>query len=155
MFRARKKKKGERIFELSEESRPRLSSDPLPMKSDAFPQDELEFEVSFLEGVLEKDPYHQDTLVVLGNAYTRLGRYEDGLRIDERIVKILPDDPTAFYNLACSFSLLGDRDRAIDALAKSVEKGYADVDHLLQDPDLAAVREDPRFAAVVKGITQR
>ena len=34
---------------------------------------------------------------------------------------------------------------ALDALGKAMELGYRDIPHLMSDPDLAAVRRDPRF----------
>jgi len=154
MFHARRKRKKGRSFELSEESRPRLSDAPITLGQQPFPEDELEFEVDFLEGVLAQDPHHEDTLIFLGNAYTRLGRYQEGLDIDLRIVKLRPNDPTALYNLGCSYSLVGDIGKAVAALESAVEKGYADVSHMLQDPDLTALRNDPRFQDILARIAK-
>lgn len=152
MFQQQRKNR-ELVFQLSEESRPRLTSDPLPLNDPcAFPGDQLEFDVAFLEGILEQDPYHEEALLFLGNAYTRLGRHADGLRIDLRLVRLLPGNPTCLYNLACSYSLLERLDEAIEALQQATQSGYADVEHMLQDDDLANLRADERFGAIVKAM---
>jgi len=54
-----------------------------------------EFEITFFENILEKDPCNEDALMFLGHAYTRLGQYEKGLSFDERLVRLRPADPTA------------------------------------------------------------
>ncbi|NOZ23603.1 MAG: tetratricopeptide repeat protein [Planctomycetes bacterium] len=117
-----------------------------------FPEDQLAFDVVFLEGVLENDPCNAEALVYLGHAYTHLGRYEDGLRMDRRIVRMFPDDPTSFYNLACSYSLLNRIDEAIEALRQAEDRGYSDWLYMLKDPDLDNLQNDPRFAAIVRRI---
>jgi len=143
-----KQPKDQNLFQLGEESRPRLSTDPIGLKEDVFPEDD--FEISFLEGVLEQNPFHEQALIYLGHAYTARGDYEKGLEIDKRLVRLRPDDPTAFYNLACSYSLLNRIDEAVEAFRKAVEKGFDNMDHILRDPDLENLRHDPRFAAFIK-----
>ena len=49
------------------------------------------------------------------------------------------------YNLACSQSIRGDREKAFENLEKSIELGFTNVDHIKQDKDLASLRPDPRF----------
>lgn len=152
---APKRKRKERLFELSDESRPRLSNDPIPLKHKDFPENDLEFQVSFLEGILRQDPHHKEAIVFLGHAYTQLGRYAEGLEMDKRIVRMCPDDPVALYNLACSYSLLNETDKALDALETAASKGYCDVEHMLQDEDLANVRDHPRLADIVSRMTRK
>jgi len=155
MFHRARRKKGNAVFRLTDESRPRLRDDPFKMRhTSSFPEDALEFEVAFLEGILESEPFHEQALAFLGNAYTRLGRYEDGLRIDERIVRMFPNDPTGLYNLECSYSLLDRIDEALDALSRAADNGYTDLVHMLKDEDLASVRSDARFADIVRNMQE-
>lgn len=107
--------------------------------------DDARFEREFLEEVYRRDPCNEEVLMALGHTYTRLGEYEKGLEIDRRLVRLRPSDPTAFYNLACSHSLLSHLDDAIAALERAVSLGYQDVPHLMKDPDLINLRQDPRF----------
>ncbi len=110
----------------------------------------LAFEVGFFETVLGTDPDHVGALEALGNVYTRIGRVADGLAVDQRLVKLLPDHAIAHYNLACSFSLLNDVDRALAALECAVRLGYRDFEYLERDPDLVNLRRDPRYLALVR-----
>lgn len=69
-----------------------------------------------------------------------------------RIDSMLRDDPTlssVWYNLACCEALVGDAEAAIDALDRAVALGWANARHAERDPDLALVRADPRFVALL------
>ena len=56
---------------------------------------------------------------------------------------------TILYNLGCGYSLLGEADRALEALRGAVDAGYSDAERLVDDPDLESVRSDPRFDALL------
>jgi len=109
----------------------------------------LDFEVGFYESALESRPDHLGALEALANAYTRRGDVDDGLRVDRRITQILPENPIAHYNLACSLSLAGRIDEALVALERAVSLGYDDFEYLARDPDLANVRKDARYRVLI------
>jgi hypothetical protein len=50
-----------------------------------------------------------------------------------------------FYNLACSYSLADEFDRAAAALDKAVTLGYRDFAWLVKDPDLKKLRAHTAF----------
>ena len=108
-------------------------------------EEELAFEIDFFEQLVTRYPKFVEPLQQLGEAYTRAGRYTDGLTVDRRLVKLRPRDPTAWYNLACSLSLLERLTEATRALKKSIALGYNDWSHLQRDPDLASLRRAPQF----------
>ena len=110
----------------------------------------LEFQVQFHETALKHRPDDLALMAELGHAYTRLGRFEEGLAIDRRLVAKLPDDATVHYNLACSLSLCAQPGAALDALEQAVRLGYDDADHLLKDEDLAGVHGEARFQALLE-----
>ena len=64
-----------------------------------------EFEMRFFESVLKRDPAYTEVVEILGGLYTKHGRIADGLRMDRKLVKLLPQNATAHYNLACSLAL--------------------------------------------------
>jgi tetratricopeptide (TPR) repeat protein len=105
-----------------------------------------EFEIGFFEGVVRRDPRAIEALQILGDAYTKTGRLKEGLAIDLRLAKLCPTDSTVFYNLACSYSLLGKVEEALAVLDKAVRLGYDDATWLAKDPDLNNLRQDRRFA---------
>lgn len=113
-------------------------------------QSQLDFELDFFEGILRRNPEFVDVLRVHGNNLTLKCRYEDGLKIDRRLVDLRPKDALAHYNLACSYSLLKKIDHALRALRKAIELGYRDLRYLREDRDLAALRRDPRFRKLLR-----
>ena len=106
-------------------------------------------ELGFLESVRKRLPAHQRTLEALGHLYTRTGRYADGLQVDEALIRLRPDDPVAWYNLACSQSLTGQPEQALQALGNAMAMGFDDVAAIRGDQDLASLHADPRFAALL------
>jgi predicted esterase len=66
-----------------------------------------------------------------------------------RWLEASPRDVAALYNLACCYALVGDKVRSLEALDRAVDAGYRDLGHVRQDPDLAAVRNEARFATIV------
>ncbi len=105
----------------------------------------LNFEVDFFEALVAQDENFIDALIPLGDAYTKLGEHEKGLHVDLKLSRLRPYDPTVHYNLACSFSLLGEIESASEALEKSVRLGYTDIKHMLQDPDMKNLIDDDEF----------
>jgi tetratricopeptide (TPR) repeat protein len=112
------------------------------------PKEDLEFEIRFFEGVTRRDPDFIDALQILGDAYTKAGRWEKGLKVDKRLARLCPDNPLVFYNLACSYSLMSHLDEAFAALRKAVHLGYRDTKWMTKDPDLENLRKDSRFEAL-------
>ena len=132
------------------------SSPPaLPLSQEArqvFEDLGLDFLREFLEVELTRHPENVDALAELGQIYTRLGRWDDGLAVDRRLVGLLPDNPTAHYNLGCSQALLGREEEALASLEQAVELGYDDPEFMQADDDLASLRERGRFRALLERI---
>jgi len=110
----------------------------------------IEFEISFYEKLLHEQPRFLQAMRALAELYTKVGRYQDGLELDTGITQLAPDDPVAFYNLACSHSLLNNVANGIQALEKACELGYKDFSFLLKDPDLVNVRADKQFSTLLQ-----
>ncbi|HSO75393.1 MAG TPA: hypothetical protein VLU47_11205, partial [Blastocatellia bacterium] len=64
--------------------------------------------------------------------------------------EIMPDNWRVLYYLACAYSLKGDKKKAIDALRKSVQKGFSNTGLLESDKSLDAIREEAFFKRVVE-----
>ena len=84
-------------------------------------QSQLDFELDFFAGVLERHGGYVDVLRAHGNNLTLKGRYPEGLEIDKRLIQLRPTDALAHYNLACSFALLKKPDLALKTLRRAVE----------------------------------
>lgn len=107
------------------------------------------FEMGFYETVLKRDPAYVDVIEILGGLYTKHGRIADGLKMDRKLVKLQPRNPTAHYNLACSLALAKRKTDALRTLRHAVALGYKDFDWMLQDPDLEELKTQPAFVALL------
>ncbi|MBI4341529.1 MAG: hypothetical protein HY598_04525 [Candidatus Omnitrophica bacterium] len=114
---------------------------PRRTKSEEF----LDFEIHFYERLLTAHPDFSEVLIPLAEAYTRRGLHDKGLQVDLRLTQLHRQDPIAWYNLACSYALLKRLDESLDALHRACELGYADLNHLRRDPDLANIRHSPKY----------
>jgi tetratricopeptide (TPR) repeat protein len=111
-------------------------------------QRNLDIEISFIEGVVRRDPRYLEALQVLGDDYTRRGRYREGLKIDETLAQLRPDDSLVQYNLACSYSLTDQLNESLAALERALSLGYRDFKWLAVDPDLHNVRQHPLYRKI-------
>lgn len=109
-----------------------------------------EFEMRFFESVLKRDAAYTEVVELLGNLYTKHGRIVDGLKMDRRLVRLLPKNATAHYNLACSLALLKRKADAMRSLRQAVQLGYTDFDWMQQDPDLDGLKKDPAFSSLLE-----
>lgn len=90
--------------------------------------------------------------VLLACYRARSGKAEEA----RAVLRTIQPAPPLYYNLACTHALLGDAETALDFLRRELDenhpaqgsrerqKGWA-----REDPDLASLREDPRFRRLV------
>lgn len=109
---------------------------------------DLDIEISFLEGLLRRDPGYVEVLELLGDNYTLRGRPRDSLTVDERLRCLKPRDPDVRFNLACSLALSGEAERACTELEQALDLGFRDFRSLQRDPDLADLRKHPSYQRV-------
>ena len=112
-------------------------------------RDHAAVELAFLEGINRRCPDHVPTLKALADLLTRVGRIEEGLE-DLRLSRLAPEDEEVWYNLGCSLALSRRPDEAFEALHRAVALGYNETEWLRKDEDLATLRDDPRFGALVE-----
>jgi len=67
----------------------------------------------------------------------------------EKAVELGADSPADLYNVSCGFALLGDKKTALDWLERAMAKGFDDRRTLENDTDLASLRGEPRFQALL------
>ncbi|MGH7954032.1 MAG: tetratricopeptide repeat protein [Limisphaerales bacterium] len=113
---------------------------------------DLDTKIEFMEGIVRRDPDYVEALQLLGDHYTQRGRFPEGLQVDERLARLEPKDPLVFYNLACSYSLTEQFDRAALALEKALNLGYSDFHWLAKDPDLKKFRKQSVYRDIQEKI---
>jgi len=121
---------------------------PARRASKASKREQLETEITFLEGLVRRDPGYVEALQLLGDDYSRQGRYADGLTVDRRLAELRPADALAHYNLACSYSRTGQIELAACALNRALDLGYRDIRWLRRDPDLRDLRQHPLYRKI-------
>ena len=105
------------------------------------------FELSFFEALHRRMPRDVRTVGILAHLYTKVGRLDDGLRMDRKLVRLLPEDSTVHYNLACSLALkgrLGDATKVLRWLS-----GYKDYEWMRKDPDLSELQSHPAYCTLL------
>ena len=110
----------------------------------------LNFELSFFESLHQRIPKDVRVASILAHFYTKLGRIDSGLKMDRKLVRLEPENPTSHYNLACSLSLKGRRAEAVKVLRDALTLGYKDLDWMQNDPDLNKLSNYPGFLRLLK-----
>jgi tetratricopeptide (TPR) repeat protein len=128
--------------------------------------------IDLLQRVRAVDPQLVDAGVVLARALACRGRVEEALALYDSLPAGGPPHYRAYadikagrradagrlatenaqfpYRAAIIYAALGDRDRAFEALDRTVEREPQRVPLLLTWPEIATLRDDPRFTAVKK-----
>ncbi len=109
---------------------------------------ELDVKITFMEGIVRRDPRYVEAFQILGDHYTQRGRYDNSLEVDKRLSRLEPRNPLVFYNLACSYSLNREFNAATIALEKALSLGYRDFKWLARDPDLRQLRKHPSYRVI-------
>lgn len=113
---------------------------------------DLQFELSFFESLHRRMPRDIRVASVLANIYTQVGQLDAGLRMDRKLVRLDPKDPTAHYNLACSLSLKGRSADAVKTLRAAISLGYEDFHWMQHDPDLHDLADYSGFLQLLEDL---
>ena len=113
------------------------------------PDESIWQEIRFLKALVDRLPRDRRLLNQLATLYTEHGLFEEGLALDQRLAKKYPDDSAVLYDLACSLTLCGQLDAALEALKEAVSAGYDEAEWMMKDRDLAVLRGNPEFLRLV------
>jgi Flp pilus assembly protein TadD len=105
----------------------------------------FEFELSFFEDLHRRMPKDVRVVSMLAHLYTQTGQLDAGLRLDRKLARLTPEDPTVHYNLACSLALKHRKADALKALRAAITFGYDDYIWMCNDPDLAELHDYGAF----------
>jgi|TARA_B110000967_G_scaffold74480_1_gene77025 predicted Zn-dependent protease len=108
-------------------------------------RDSFDFELSFFKGLYKRMPKDVRVVSMLAHLYTQTGQLDEGLRLDRKLARLTPEDPTVHYNLACSLALKGRKADALKALRTAITFGYDDYVWMCNDPDLTDLHEYSAF----------
>lgn len=101
----------------------------------------------------------QDTVPSLNScahyAFHALGENEKAIDFMNRIIELDTTYAGSYYDVACLYSRMGDKDKSIEALRTSFEKGYRRFSHIENDDDLDNVRTMPEFIELYNTYKQK
>ena len=102
------------------------------------------------ERELERHPDNVRAACYGAMALIFLGQLARAKEWADRALWLDPDDTQVLYNIACVHARLGVNDKALDLLARALQGMHPRMAAWArQDDDLASLREDPRFEALV------
>ena len=64
------------------------------------------------------------------------------------------EDPWSSYNLACLYSLLSKKDRALKYFEDALKNGFDDFDHISKDTDIDNIRNEAGFKQLLEKFRQ-
>ena len=102
-----------------------------------------------LQQHLERVPEDVRARILLASTYASLGEAAPALRELDVAVALRPNDSNILYNAACVYAKIGRTTEALDMLDKSQACGFGNVDWWTRDPDLASLRDEPKFAEIL------
>ena len=113
--------------------------------------------VSRTDKVLAHDPNNGTVLGYSTYALAALGERERTKERMDRALLVDPDNLNMRYNFACALVIhLPDHEAALDLLGPFFEKtAQGFLNHALVDPDFEAIRDHPRFKAMVQRAEER
>lgn len=78
------------------------------------------------------------------------GKAEEAIAKLREADKLAPGQAGVLYNLACALSRAGKGGEALDTLERAIKAGFTDHKHMQEDADLEPLRENKRFAELLK-----
>lgn len=106
--------------------------------------------IAAIEAHLEHDPDDGRALHLGAVALAKAGQRARTHEFARRALVARPGEFATAYNLACAHTLLGEHDEALRLLDDAVRYGRGNLGWIEHDPDLGALRDDPRFRAIVE-----
>lgn len=107
------------------------------------------------EGIVKAEPLNAPAWYQLGVARYSLKQYPGAAEAFQKNIEI-GKSGFSMYNLACVYSLMGDKERSIEWLTKSVDEPTMVLSAInFSDPDLARVNDDPRFIALREKVDRK
>jgi clan AA aspartic protease (TIGR02281 family) len=95
-----------------------------------------------------------DTVPELGSsrmyALAHMGLKDEAVAWMDKILDADGDDQGTYYEAACLYSLMGECEKSLSYLEKSLEKGNKSYNHMMRDNDLVNIRDTEAFAALME-----
>lgn len=112
--------------------------------------------LSRVEKALESNPRDASAIANGAMSLAVIGEPERSREWAERALALEPENYILRYNIACAYVELGDDARALDLIEDSLSHlGKDHIRHTQADPDIAVIRDNPRFARMIADAKER
>jgi len=110
---------------------------------------------ALLREALEQNPNLHGVRPFLAMCLSAQGQHEAArAELNEAAMRTASVDPDIAYAVASVYALEGERDQAFEWLDRSAALGNENKPCFEHDPNLASLREDPRFGELIRRITR-
>jgi len=103
-----------------------------------------------VEKHLEMHPDDARALYLGSYSHAKVGNVETAQDWAKRALDADRNEPAVLYNVACSYTMLGDNDRALDLLEQAVDMGFGYKAWLINDTSLKPLQDEPRLKALLQ-----
>ncbi len=83
-------------------------------------------------------------------AYLGLGNSKKTVEITDSLIAAFPDVPGTYYDAACVYCRLGNKEKGLEYLTICLQKGYRDIAHIMQDNDVDLIRNTDEFKQLIE-----
>ncbi|MBI3843942.1 MAG: tetratricopeptide repeat protein [Planctomycetes bacterium] len=108
-----------------------------------------------LKSLAELTPDDASVWLSLGVALHNTGKYDEALAADMKAAEFAKAKANASYNAACTCASKKDKDKAFEWLNKAIAAGFSNRKQVIEDEDLASLRDDPRFQSVLDAMAAK
>jgi len=106
--------------------------------------------ISLLSFTLQAQQF--DELISHGDQLYEEEKYSESAQEYSKAFAIKEGSSNQYYNAACSWALTGDSIQSLEYLNLSVDKGWRNLEHLKNDPDLESLHETPAWDKILENI---
>jgi serine/threonine protein kinase/tetratricopeptide (TPR) repeat protein len=100
------------------------------------------------EGQRRINPNDPSVLIRLADAYSNLTQPGRSRELLKQALVLAPDDVSNMFQASVIYEQLGDRERALQWIAKAIKRGYSR-DLIEKEPTLTQLRLDPRYQGLL------
>jgi len=116
---------------------------------------QLEAAANTFNQVIEKELKNGEVWFYLGLSFHNQKMYTKALHAYKKADSIGFSPERTRYNMACCYSLLNEKGKALHALAEAINAGFQQLPLLSSDPDLDYIRNEPEFQELYMQLEQR
>src|SRR5262249_34685526 len=102
-----------------------------------------------LEQVTSREPQNGRAWRNLALAEQKLKHYDQAIAANRQALEVEPAMPTPMFSLGVVYAMKGDNESALSWLAKAKATRKVDMSQVEATPELAGLKSDPRYAALL------